>query len=88
MIKTKDAGFIVDDELLRSCSLVALTAVRDLFTCAKHLFVAAITVCQSPPGALRGSQFEAVPPFTQRKSNNARVNPLSSWSDERTIAHT
>jgi hypothetical protein len=26
----------------RSCSLVALAAVRDLFICAKHLFVAAI----------------------------------------------
>jgi hypothetical protein len=25
-----------------SCSLVALTAVRDLFICAKHLFVAAM----------------------------------------------
>ena len=42
MIKTEDAGFMVDDELLRSCSLVALDAVRDLFICAKHLFGAVI----------------------------------------------
>jgi len=49
MIKTKDAGFIVYDELLRSCFLVALAAVRDLFTCAKHLFVAAMANGDAAP---------------------------------------
>jgi hypothetical protein len=55
MIKTKDAGFIVNDELLRSCSLVALAALRDLFMCAKHLFVAAIADGDAAPGSLRSA---------------------------------
>ena len=67
--------------------LVAPRPVRDLLLCAKHLFVAAM-VASALPGVRRSTLLFNEKPITQRKSNDATVNPHGGSSDERGIADT